>query len=233
MTHLLTIQSLTPDFLPAVVELDQKCFAGGLWTIDGYKRELDSPNSDILLILEAPGSRGAGVQGCRGAESKDSPCPQSPVPLSPYPQSPIPSPQSPVPNPPLLAMGCQWAILDEAHITIVAVCPNYQHQGLGQAMLLALLSRARQRGLERATLEVKASNQPAISLYQKFGFKVAGRRRGYYQDTGEDALILWLNGLQKAEFTQTLAEWEQRICLRLAACGWVLQMKEIANDKEK
>ena len=218
MTHLLTIQSLTADFLPAVVELDQKCFAGGLWTTDGYKRELESPNSDILLILEAQGERD-GEMGRWGDGENYSTTP--PIPLSPHPPTSS--------TPPLLAMGCQWAILDEAHITIVAVCPNYQHQGLGQAMLLALLSRARQRGLERATLEVKASNQPAISLYQKFGFKVAGRRRGYYQDTGEDALILWLNGLQKAEFTQTLAEWEQRICLRLAACGWVLQMKEIAN----
>jgi len=167
LTHLLTIQSLTPDFLPAVVELDQKCFAGGLWTTDGYKRELESPNSDILLILEAQGERD-GEMGRWGNGENYSITPPIPQP----PHHPTSS------TPPLLAMGCQWAILDEAHITIVAVCPNYQHQGLGQAMLLALLSRARQRGLERATLEVKASNQPAISLYQKFGFKVAGRRRG-------------------------------------------------------
>ncbi|MFB2935769.1 ribosomal protein S18-alanine N-acetyltransferase [Aerosakkonemataceae cyanobacterium BLCC-F154] len=206
MTHILTIQPLTPDLLPKVVELDQKCFPGGLWTQDGYQRELDSPNSDVLLILEAEqGSQGAEEQRSRGAESKDSP-----------------SPQSLVPSPPLLAIGCQWAILDEAHITIVAVRPDYQHQGLGQAMLLALLSRARQRGLERATLEVKASNQPAISLYQKFGFQVAGRRRRYYQDTGEDALILWLSGLQYPEFTQALSQWEQQVRSRLAAERWEL-----------
>ncbi|MFB2880794.1 ribosomal protein S18-alanine N-acetyltransferase [Floridanema aerugineum] len=231
MTQTLIIQPLTIDLLPAVVELDQKCFAG-LWTLEGYQRELESPNSDVLLILargsggaegqrgrgaEEQRSRGAEEQGSRGAEDKNSPCPL------------VPSPQSPVPSPRLLAMGCQWAILDEAHITIVAVSPEYQHQGLGQAMLLALLSRARQRGLERATLEVKASNQPAISLYEKFGFKLAGRRRGYYQDTGEDALILWLNGLQYPEFTRTLAQWEQQIFLRLATYGWELQMREIAN----
>jgi ribosomal-protein-alanine N-acetyltransferase len=126
-------------------------------------------------------------------------------------------------------MGCQWAILDEAHITLVAVHPDYQQQGLGQTMLLTLLSRARQRGLERATLEVKASNKPATSLYQKFGFQVAGRRRGYYQQTGEDALILWLNRLQYPQFTQTLIEWEQQVRLRLAAYGWELDMKQIAD----
>ncbi|MGA9379016.1 MAG: ribosomal protein S18-alanine N-acetyltransferase [Phormidium sp.] len=214
MTHTLTIQLLTADLLPAVVELDQKCFAGGLWTLDGYQRELDSPNSDVLLILEAEqGNRGVEEQGGEGEF----------LPSAFY---LLPSTFS---SRRLLAMGCQWAILDEAHITIVAVCPDYQHQGLGQAMLLTLLSRARLRGLERATLEVKASNQPAISLYQKFGFKVIGRRRGYYQDTGEDALILWLNGLQNSEFTQSLAEWERQICLRLAAYRWELQMREIAD----
>ncbi|MFB2839142.1 ribosomal protein S18-alanine N-acetyltransferase [Floridanema evergladense] len=224
MTQTLIIQPLTTDLLPAVVELDQKCFAG-LWTLEGYQRELESPNSDVLLILTERGSREAEKQGSRGAEDKNSSCPL--VPLSPCPL--VPSPQSPVPSPRLLAMGCQWAILDEAHITIVAVSPDYQHQGLGQAMLLALLSRARQRGIERATLEVKASNQPAISLYQKFGFKVAGTRRGYYQDTGEDALVLWLNGLQYPEFTQTLADWEQQMRLRLGAYGWELLIREIAN----
>lgn len=212
MTHTLTIQPLTADFLPAVVELDQKCFAGGLWTLDGYKRELDSPNSDVLLILAERERWGDG--GETGVPVLFSSKTSNTLPTSPS---------------PLLAIGCQWAILDEAHITIVAVCPDYQHQGLGKAMLLALLSRARQRGLERATLEVKASNQPAISLYEKFGFRVAGRRRGYYQDTGEDALILWLSGLQKAEFIQTLTQWEQQVRLRLTAYSWELQMRDIAN----
>jgi ribosomal-protein-alanine N-acetyltransferase len=92
--------------------------------------------------------------------------------------------------------------------------PDYQGQGLGQALLYALLKSAWQRQLERATLEVRASNHPALSLYRKFGFKEAGRRRHYYPDTGEDALILWKNGLQYREFEQTLADWYQHICDR-------------------
>ena len=224
MTHILTIQPLTTDLLPAVVEPDQKCFAG-LWTLEGYQRELESPNSDVLLILPERGSRGAEGQRGRGAEGPENFLTQN----SKRATHCYANKTQNSPSPRLLAMGCQWAILDEAHITIVAVCPDYQHQGLGQAMLLALLSRARLRGLERATLEVKASNQPAISLYEKFGFKVAGRRRGYYQDTGEDALILWLNGLQYPEFTRTLAQWEQQVCWCLAAYSWELQMREIAD----
>ncbi|MFM6357835.1 MAG: ribosomal-protein-alanine N-acetyltransferase RimI, partial [Planktothrix sp.] len=71
------------------------------------------------------------------------------------------------------------------------------------------------RKLERATLEVKASNQRAINLYQKFGFKEAGRRKGYYPDTGEDALILWRGDLHRPHFPQVLHQWYHEICLRM------------------
>ena len=108
----------------------------------------------------------------------------------------------------LVGLGCFWSILEEAHITLLAIHPDYQRQGLGQLLFYALLLEAREGGLERATLEVRASNSAALSLYKKFGFQEAGRRRRYYQDTGEDALILWRSGLQSPEFAKTLnGEW--------------------------
>ncbi|HEY9851732.1 MAG TPA: ribosomal protein S18-alanine N-acetyltransferase, partial [Leptolyngbyaceae cyanobacterium] len=136
-------------------------------------------------------------------------------------------PTCPSPHPPILGLGCLWAILEEAHITIVAVHPNYRRQGLGQALLLYLLSSAKQRGLERATLEVKVSNQAALSMYEKYGFRVAGRRRGYYQDTGEDALILWLSGIQYPEFAKNLARWSKQIQFCLTSFGWDLHCQLI------
>jgi [ribosomal protein S18]-alanine N-acetyltransferase len=120
----------------------------------------------------------------------------------------------------LLALGCAWAIVDEAHITLLAVAPAYQQQGLGQAMLWVLLQAAQQRGLERATLEVRASNQTALALYAKFGFQEAGRRKRYYQDNGEDALILWRGGLQYSQFKHELEQWQEWICDRLSRSGW-------------
>ncbi|MEC4807057.1 MAG: ribosomal protein S18-alanine N-acetyltransferase [Jaaginema sp. PMC 1079.18] len=99
----------------------------------------------------------------------------------------------------LIALGCFWAILEEAHITLLAVAPAYRRQGLGRLLLATLLQQAQKRGLERATLEVRCSNQAAIALYQKFGFKIAGTRKKYYQDNQEDALILWLGGLSHYE----------------------------------
>jgi [ribosomal protein S18]-alanine N-acetyltransferase len=164
----LQLQEMTSDQLPAVLELDQLCF-GGLWTAEGYQRELDSPNSDLLVLN----------------------------------------------SPELIGMGCYWAILDEAHITIVGIHPNDRKKGLGQLMLLTLLHRAQQREMARATLEVRISNESAINLYQKLGFKIAGQRKGYYADTGEDALILWLGELQTAAFTERFSKFWQESCDRL------------------
>ncbi len=124
------------------------------------------------------------------------------------------------PLPPLLGFGCFWGILDEAHITILGIHPDYQGQGLGQALLLSLLQVARQQGLEWATLEVRVSNQTARSLYGKFGFQEAGRRPRYYPDTGEDALLLWRGGLQHPEFCDLLREWQTAAIARLQRSGW-------------
>ncbi len=111
----------------------------------------------------------------------------------------------------IIGCGCFWAILEEAHIILLMVHPEYQGQGLGKLLLCTLLKDAVKRQLERATLEVRASNKSALSLYQKFGFQVAGRRKGYYQATGEDALILWRGDLAEAKFLDDLTLWQQEI----------------------
>lgn len=119
-----------------------------------------------------------------------------------------------------MALGCCWSIVEEAHVTIMAVHPDFQGQGLGQLILLGLLRDAWLRGLERATLEVRESNTAAIALYEKFGFTTAGRRKKYYQATGEDALIMWRKGLDHPQFPEQLEQWEKMIGDRLARNQW-------------
>jgi len=228
----LTIQPLTPEFLPAALELDRLSL-GGLWSTDGYLRELASPNSDLLILREIEGGkqtvenewdrRGQGDTSGEQGLGIEYPNLPTPYPLSPISASPS-IPHSPSPT--LFALGCSWAILEEAHITLMAVHPAYQRQGLGQAMLCALLTTACKRQLERATLEVKVSNQAAISLYEKFGFKVAGRRKCYYQDTGEDALVMWRGGLHQSDFCKTLHQWWGQVSDRLQQVGWQLLQTE-------
>ena len=100
----------------------------------------------------------------------------------------------------IIGFGCFWAILDEAHITLLGVHPEYQRQGLGKLLLTALLDKARSIEMARATLEVRESNQGALLLYEQFGFQTVGRRKKYYQDTGEDGIIMWRGGLQDPNF---------------------------------
>ena len=115
-----------------------------------------------------------------------------------------------------IGMGCLWAIVDEAHITLLAIAPDYRKQGLGQLLLTTLLQDALARQLEWATLEVNVNNLGAIALYQKYGFEVVGTRKGYYQPTGDDAAILWLKEIQSSEFKSRLARWQQRLSERLS-----------------
>ena len=185
IVKLLTIKPITHELLETVVELDKLCF-GGLWTKEAYSREIDSPNSSLLVLFYQ----------------------QEPEPIT------ANESQNDTLPPQLIGMGCLWAIVDEAHITLLGIHPHYRGQRLGQLMLCTLLQDAIDRQLKRATLEVSVNNTPAISLYQKFGFKIAGKRRNYYQKTGEDALVLWLSGLEKPQFKEQLLVWQQQINLK-------------------
>lgn len=84
-----------------------------------------------------------------------------------------------------------WSILDEGHINNVAVSPDCRRQGIGTLLIDALLQEGRKEGITSFTLEVRVGNLPARRLYEKAGFEEAGIRRGYYEDNGEDAIIMW------------------------------------------
>ena len=80
-----------------------------------------------------------------------------------------------------------WVVMDETHITTIAIRPDCRGRKLGQALMVALLDLARQRGSTRATLEVRPSNAVALGIYTKFGFHAVGRRKAYYSNNREDA----------------------------------------------
>ncbi len=84
-----------------------------------------------------------------------------------------------------------WIILDECHITNVAVHPEYKGKKIAYNLLKILMDTVKLRGASAITLEVRVSNHPAQQLYQKLGFEVKGLRKGYYTDNNEDALIMW------------------------------------------
>lgn len=89
-----------------------------------------------------------------------------------------------------------WKVIDEAHITTIAVDPDRQGAGFGRKLLESLLEHAREAGMTCVTLEVRAGNRRAIALYEKLGFVACGVRKRYYADTKEDAIVMWLHDLQ-------------------------------------
>ena len=103
-----------------------------------------------------------------------------------------PAPGRPSNLPPILAYAGYWILGDEAHIVTIATHPALRRKHIGDLVLLNLISRARETGIEGVTLEVRRSNEAAQRLYAKWGFVEVGMRKRYYRDNNEDALLLTL-----------------------------------------
>ena len=95
-------------------------------------------------------------------------------------------------------------IADDGHVTNVAVHPDHRRQAIATRMMLALARRALDEHLAAMTLEVRVSNTGAQDLYRRFGFAPAGARKGYYADSGEDALIMWANDIDTDDYRARL-----------------------------
>jgi [ribosomal protein S18]-alanine N-acetyltransferase len=86
-----------------------------------------------------------------------------------------------------------WLVVDEAHITNVAVLPEYRGQGIGEDLMMRIMEISKEVGARVMTLEVRVSNVAAKGLYRKMGFQDGGIRKRYYSDNQEDALVMWVN----------------------------------------
>ncbi|MGE5579993.1 MAG: ribosomal protein S18-alanine N-acetyltransferase [Bacillota bacterium] len=100
-----------------------------------------------------------------------------------------------------------WVILDEAHITNIAVDPAFRRKRIGQRMLESMFEKAKSLGATRMTLEVRVSNTGAQTLYKKLGFADRGLRKGYYTDTNEDAIIMWKDDLGPQKPKEDQVKW--------------------------
>ncbi len=99
-----------------------------------------------------------------------------------------------------------WQIIDEAHITTIAVKTEYKGKKIGEALLQRLFKECYKNKIKYITLEVRVSNEPAINLYKKYNFKSLGVRKGYYQNNGEDALIMWTENIFWDKFKEKYEE---------------------------
>ena len=98
----------------------------------------------------------------------------------------------------IAAYACVWISFEEADVANIAVKKIFRGQGIGKKLFAEIIRRVKLRGVTALTLEVRVSNVAAINLYESFGLRSVGRRKGYYED-GEDALIMWNTNLNRCE----------------------------------
>lgn len=111
----------------------------------------------------------------------------------------------------LVGYGGLWAVGEESHVTTIGVAAEHQGQGLGGVLFAALVNRSYALRAHFVSLEVRPLNEPAIHLYERFGLKVIGRRRGYYTDNGEDALVMWSDLIHAPRFKRNFLALLSRI----------------------
>lgn len=104
-----------------------------------------------------------------------------------------------------------WMYVDEAHIATIATHPSVRGRGIGERILLDLLREAQRRHAASVTLEVRVSNVVAQNLYRKYGFEEVGRRKAYYQDNREDALLMTITNFESRAYRERLDALEQRL----------------------
>jgi [ribosomal protein S18]-alanine N-acetyltransferase len=116
----------------------------------------------------------------------------------------------------VVGFGGIWVIMEDAHITTIAVHPAFQRRKFGEALLLTLLLQAILRQAAWITLEVRVSNTGAQRLYHKYGFTTVAIRRGYYTDNREDAFVMWAGDLRGDLYRARLESLSERLQEHLA-----------------
>jgi ribosomal-protein-alanine N-acetyltransferase len=165
------IRYMRLDDVPRVHEIDQRSFPLP-WTPRSYVYELTENMGSHMVVIEkavAPTPRGLFGLFRRRAETHA-----------------------------IVGYAGMWVIAGEAHVSTIAIQPEQRGQKLGEALLSTLLKRALVLAADYCVLEVRVSNAPALALYQKYGFEVTGRRKAYYRDNNEDALLMYVGPLDAA-----------------------------------
>jgi [ribosomal protein S18]-alanine N-acetyltransferase len=166
----LVLELMREADISTVQEIEREIFATP-WPRNAYYRELASRSSAHYVILRQEGN----VE--KPANFKGSEL-----------------------DPSIIGYGGMWRMYDEAHVTTIGVRRDMQHRGYGRALFAGLVQAAYDMGAKWVTLEVRTTNENAMRMYEAFGFKVIGRRKGYYTDNGEDAIVMWSDSIHSPRF---------------------------------
>ncbi|MBA3531008.1 MAG: ribosomal protein S18-alanine N-acetyltransferase [Ardenticatenales bacterium] len=179
------VDSMTLNDLDAVMEIETVVHSAP-WPASAYRHELEQNNlAHYIVVMPAPQQAQvpAGIRGRLRAWL-----------------------HRPRRGRPILGYGGFWLMVGEAHISTIAVDPEWRGMGLGELLLLDLIERALDLEAEMVTLEVRISNVAAQNLYLKYQFENVGRRKRYYRDNNEDAYIMTASEVLSADYRVFLDE---------------------------
>jgi ribosomal-protein-alanine N-acetyltransferase len=202
---------MTMSDVPRVIEIERLAYPS-TWPPSAYRKELQDNRWAHYIVL-----RDRNV----AEEQVTSPVqePEKPrrfFPLSLLPGRPtVTAPRSELAS--IIGFAGLWLMVDEAHITTIAVHPDFRRHGLGEFMLASLIDIAYDIGARWVTLEVRISNHVAQNLYRKYGFHEKGIRERYYSDNQEDALIMWTDEITIPDFKQRFQRLKATLLKKLEA----------------
>jgi ribosomal-protein-alanine N-acetyltransferase len=177
----LALELMREADIATVQEIEREIFSTP-WPRNAYYRELASRSSAHYLVLRQEGH----VETPPGVQGSDF-------------------------DPSIVGYGGMWRMYDEAHVTTIGVRHDLQHRGHGRVLFAGLVQAAYDMGAKWVTLEVRTSNENAMKMYEAFGFKVIGRRKGYYTDNGEDAIVMWSDSIHSPRFRRAYESNLERI----------------------
>lgn len=213
---------MTVADVPEVGRVERRCFTNP-WPASAYRRELQLPQQNYYVVLRdlppeavtlsppVPDAKpGNGAQPDRSLPRRT----LLPIALG---RKLGLGAEEAVASAPILGFAGMWLAFDEAHITTIGVDPDYRGRGLGELLLIAMFDEAFGRHTNWLTLEVRVSNESAQALYHKYGFSEQGRRKRYYSDNNEDALIMWSEALSEPDVQARIEGLRDRLLARLDA----------------
>ena len=207
------IERMTMSDVPRVIEIERLAYPS-TWPPSAYRKELQDNRWAHYIVL-----RDKQIIGERAVAQQlepEKPRRSRLFPLSLLPNRPAVTTSSPD-LASIIGFAGLWLMVDEAHITTIAMHPDFRQRGLGEFLLVSLIDTAYEIGARWVTLEVRVSNIVAQSLYRKYGFHQAGVRHRYYSDNQEDALIMWTDEINSPAYKQKFQELKSALQEKLEA----------------
>ncbi|HEX8221177.1 MAG TPA: ribosomal protein S18-alanine N-acetyltransferase [Chloroflexia bacterium] len=236
------LEYMTYDDIPQVAAIERVCFSMP-WPVSAYKRELKTPETNRYIVVRyltpeqarevhLPEPAPTNLTQLTHTELQDV-TGEGITPVRPQAVGGLSRLTSLLPwrknghseevveethrRFPVVGYAGLWLMVDEGHVTTIGVHPDHRGKGAGELLFLGLVDIAAEMKAARVTLEVRVSNLPAQALYRKYGLEIAGVRKRYYSDNGEDAYIMWSEPVGSPHFEERMRRLREELAARFRA----------------